>query len=75
MRNICLADINECWNDCACTGDEICENMPGSYICRAPTPGIMQLFYCKQNFRIIIIFNSVSRLKKVQEIYFQILCF
>ena len=74
MRNICFADINECWNDCACTGDEICENVPGSYICRLPTPGIMLLFYSKQNFKIIVIYNSVLRLQKVQEIYFEILC-
>ena len=56
MRSICFADINECWNDCACTGDDICENVPGSYICRPPTPGIMLLFYSKRNFKIIVIY-------------------
>ena len=75
MRNICFSDINECWNDCACTGDDICENVPGSYICRPPTPGIMLLFYSKQNFKIIVIYYSVLRLQKVQQIYFEILCF
>ncbi len=61
---MCFADINECWNDCACTGDEICENVQGSYICRPPTPGIY----------IIDIYNSVLRSQKVQEIYLEILC-
>ncbi|CAB4002444.1 fibrillin-2-like isoform X48, partial [Paramuricea clavata] len=31
-------DINECWNNCACPGDEICENVRGSYTCRAGEP-------------------------------------
>ena len=35
-----FADINECWNNCACSGDEICENVRGSYTCRPRESGI-----------------------------------
>ena len=35
-----VSDIDECWNSCACSGEERCENLEGSFVCNDPLLGM-----------------------------------
>ena len=40
-----VADIDECWNSCACPTGHGCVNLEGSYECRPPEPGNQFRFF------------------------------